>query len=249
MGAKRSARLFAALTALAAWQLAAMAVGNGLLLASPIRVLGRLWELLGEPGFLRTVLFSLLRIAAGFFCGFAVSAVLAAIAGRFPAAEVFLHPYFAAIKTVPVASVIILCLVWMSVEMLSAFVAFLMVLPILYANLLQGIRAADRELTEMARCYHIPPLRRLGYIYLPSVKPYLLSGCSSALGLSWKAGVAAEVIGMAGGSVGERLYQAKIYMQTAELFAWTVVIVAVSVFFEKTVLWVIRLAFSGWERR
>ena len=58
--------------------------------------------------------------------------------------------------------------------------------------------------------------------------------------MSWKAGVAAEVIGVVGGSIGEKLYEAKIYLQTGDLLAWTVVIVALSALFERAVLALLR---------
>ena len=123
------------------------------------------------------------------------------------------------------------------------------VFPVIYSNTLQGIKSADGALLEMARVYRVPFSRRLGYIYAPQVKPFLLSGCSVALGMSWKSGVAAEVIGVVGGSIGERLYEAKVYFQMTDLLAWTVVIVVCSVGFEKLVLWLLRRCFAAWEGR
>lgn len=147
------------------------------------------------------------------------------------------------------ASFIIICLIWMSTRQLAVFISFLMVFPVIYSNTLQGIKSADGALLEMARVYRVPFSRRLGYIYAPQVKPFLLSGCSVALGMSWKSGVAAEVIGVVGGSIGERLYEAKVYFQMTDLLAWTVVIVVCSVGFEKLVLWLLRRCFAAWEER
>ena len=175
--------------------------------------------------------------------------VLALAAGRWPVVEVLLRPYVLAIKAVPVASFIIICLIWMSTRQLAVFISFLMVFPVIYSNTLQGIKSADGALLEMARVYRVPFSRRLGYIYAPQVKPFLLSGCSVALGMSWKSGVAAEVIGVVGGSIGERLYEAKVYFQMTDLLAWTVVIVVCSVGFEKLVLWLLRRGFAAWEGR
>ena len=175
--------------------------------------------------------------------------VLALAAGRWPVVEVLLRPYVLAIKAVPVASFIIICLIWMSTRQLAVFISFLMVFPVIYSNTLQGIKSADGALLEMARVYRVPFSRRLGYIYAPQVKPFLLSGCSVALGMSWKSGVAAEVIGVVGGSIGERLYEAKVYFQMTDLLAWTVVIVVCSVGFEKLVLWLLRRCFAAWEGR
>ena len=135
--------------------------------------------------------------------------------------------------TLLVASFIILALIWMGSKNLAVLIAFLMVFPILYTNVLSGIRATDVKLLEMARVFRVTPMRRIRFINLPQVMPYFRTGCTVGLGLCWKAGVAAEVIGMPVNSIGERLQQAKVYLDTPELFAWTVVIVCLSVSVER----------------
>ena len=162
--------------------------------------------------------------------------------------EVLLRPYVLAIKAVPVASFIILALIWMRTSALPLFISFLMVFPIRYTNVRAGLRSADRQLLEMARAVRVPWRRQLHSILLPAVEPFLLAGCAAALGMSWKAGVAAEVIGVVAGSLGERLYDAKIYLQTADLLAWTAVIVALSALFERLVLALLRRGFRRLER-
>ena len=227
---ERLQRLLAAALAVAVWQAASMAVGSSLLLASPVQVAARLAALLPTVSFWQTVFFSLLRIAGGFLL--ALAAVLALAAGRLRIVEILLQPYVLAIKSVPVASFIILALIWLKTSHLSLFISFLMVFPALYTNILVGIKSADGQLLEMAQVFRVPWKRRLRMIYLPAIRPFLLAGSATALGMSWKAGVAAEVIGVVSGSIGERLYDAKIYLQTADLLAWTVVIVAMSAGFE-----------------
>ena len=243
MTGKTWQRIAAALLALAVWQLAAMAVAAPLLLPSPVRVLGRLAALLPAADFWQTVWFSLCRIAGGFALALVLASLLALAAGRWPVVETLLRPYVLAVKSVPVASFIILALIWMDTAALPLFISFLMVFPVLYTNILAGIRSADAQLLEMARLFRVPWRRQLRGIFLPAVEPFLLAGCTTALGMSWKAGVAAEVIGVVSGSLGERLYDAKIYLQTADLLAWTVVIVALSAVFEQAVLWLMRRLF------
>ena len=116
-------------------------------------------------------------------------------------------------------------------------ISFLIVLPVLYTNLLSGIRAADPQLLEMARVFRIPTLRSIRYVYLPQVFPYFRSACGSALGLCWKSG-----------SIGEQLQQAKIYLNTPDLFAWTLVIVLVSLAFEKVFLALLKRGEHALER-
>ena len=245
---ERLQRLLAAALAVAVWQAASMAVGSSLLLASPVQVAARLAALLPTAAFWQTIFFSLLRIAGGFLLALVLAAVLALAAGRLRVVEILLQPYVLAIKAVPVASFIILALIWMRTSALPLFISFLMVFPILYTNVLAGLRSADGQLLEMARAFRVPWRRQLHSILLPAVEPFLLAGCAAALGMSWKAGVAAEVIGVVAGSLGERLYDAKIYLQTADLLAWTVVIVALSALFERLVLALLRRGFRRLER-
>ena len=239
----------AVVLAVAVWQIGAMALNAPLLLVTPLTVAVRLGELLTEPDFYAAVGFSFVRIIAGFFLGFAAGTLLAVLASRWHLAEVLLWPYVTFIKTTPVASFIILCLIWLDSANLSVFISFLMVLPIVYANMLEGIRQTDPKLLEMARLFRVSPGRRLFYIYLPQLRPYLMTACSVALGLSWKAGIAAEVIGIPDGSIGERLYEAKVYLNSADLFAWTVVIIAVSIVFEKLFLLLLRRGYVRLWRR
>jgi len=235
--------------ALLVWQAGAMALDMHLLLVTPLEVVKRLLSLVGESGFWRTLLFSFSRIVRGFLLAFALGCLLGVLSGKWPLLETLLWPYVITIKTVPVASFIIISLIFFSARQLSTFISFLMVFPVIYTNVLEGIRSTDRELMEMAQVFRIGWWRRLGYIYLPHLKPFLFSACSVALGMSWKSGVAAEVIGVASGSIGEKLYESKIYFMTEDLLAWTVVIVLVSVLFEKAFLRLMKALFDRWEAR
>ena len=242
-------RTLAVALALLVWQAGAMALDMHLLLVTPLEVVRRLFTLVGESGFWKTLLFSFSRIVLGFLLAFALGCLLGVLSGKWPLLETLLWPYVITIKTVPVASFIIISLIFFSARQLSTIISFLMVFPVIYSNVLEGIRSTDRELMEMAQVFRIGWWRRLGYIYLPHLKPFLFSACSVALGMSWKSGVAAEVIGVAAGSIGEKLYESKIYFLTEDLLAWTVVIVLVSVLFEKLFLRLMQAAFDRWEGR
>ena len=161
---------------------------------------------------------------------------LAALAARLRWVRELLSPLVAVVKAVPVVSFIILALIFFSSENLSLLIAALMVFPPVYLNVLEGIEHTDRQLLEMARVFRVPLSRQLRGIYLPAVLPYFRSAVSLGLGLCWKSGAAAEVIGLPEGSIGEALYTAKVYFQTGDLFAWTAVIVAISVLFERLFL-------------
>jgi len=221
---------------LAVWQAAAMAIGQEVFLVSPVQALRCLLRLLPQADFWHRVGFSAGRILLGFGLGVVCSAALAVAAEICPAAEVLIAPVLQLVKATPVASFIILALVWVRGSSLSVLISFLMVLPVLYGAVRTGIRAADPQLLEMAKVFRLPLGRRLRAVWLPAVLPAFRQGCSVALGICWKSGVAAEVIGLPNGSIGDALYRAKITLSTGELFAWTFVIILLSAAFEKLFL-------------
>lgn len=234
----------AVLLALLVWQGVAVLVGEEILLASPVRVVVRFFELLGEKTFWSALGYTFLKITGGFFLGFAVGSVLAVTAGRFKVAEILLRPFLVTIKTVPVASFIVISLIWLSSKDLSVFISFLMVLPIIYTNILEGLKNTDKKLLEAATVYGMSWIKRFKYIHLPALRTHLLSACSLALGLAWKSGIAAEIIGIPDGSVGEMFYYAKAYINTRDLLAWTLTVVLVSVLFEKAFMLLIKFAYK-----
>lgn len=241
MKRQRPVRLWAAAFWLLVWEGASLALaattgGRMLLLASPVQALGRLLALAATAEFWRAAAFSSVRILGGFLLSCVLAVALAALAARLRWVRELLSPLVAVVKAVPVVSFIILALIFLSSENLSLLISGLMVFPPVYLNLLEGIEHADRQLLEMARVFRVPLSRQLRGIYLPAVLPYFRSAVSLALGLCWKSGAAAEVIGLPAGSIGEALYTAKVYFQTGDLFAWTAVIVAISVLFERLFL-------------
>ena len=145
-----------------------MALDLHLLLVMPVEVVKRLFTLIFEHDFWRTLLFSFSRIVLGFALAFASGCLLGVLSGKWPLLETLLWPYVITIKTVPVASFIILSLIFFSARRLSTFISFLMVFPVIYSNVLEGIRSTDKELLEMAQVFRIPWGRRLLYIYLPT---------------------------------------------------------------------------------
>lgn len=219
---------------LAVWQLAAVGIGRELFLPAPLRVCQVLIkELLPSGAFWFSIGSSFLHIGAGFIAGFAAGVLLAAASYLWEPVRMLLWFPIIVIKAVPVASFVILTLLWLDSSELSVFIPFLMVLPILYLNTLSALNETDRKLLEMAKLFQISIPDRLRAVYLPQILPSVLSACSLASGMAWKSGIAAEIIGLSRNSIGNQLYQAKIYLLTPELFAWTFVIVLLSIGWEQ----------------
>ncbi len=228
------------------WHLLALWVDNKILLVTPVQTLLAMGKLIVNKDFWLTVMGSLVRIGAGFVLGFVVACVLAALASRWKWVEELLEPAIALLKAVPVASFVVLLLIWWGSPMLAVAICFLVVLPVIYINVLQGLQNADGKLLEMAGVFAMNRVNQFFYIYRPALRPFLGSGLKLALGMCWKSGVAAEIIGTPEYSIGERLYMSKIYLDTEGLFAWTIVVILLSAGFEKLFMGLVQ-AFMRWE--
>lgn len=233
-------KILAAAVWILVWQLVSMWLKQEILLASPVSVVKRLTELVWTMDFWKSVAFSFERIILGFSLALILGTVFAALSYCFFAVEVLMEPLILVIKATPVASFIILCLIWIPSRNLSVFISFLMVFPVVYTNLLEGLRQTDGQLLEMADSFGAGSWKKVQFVYLSQVMPYAVTACKLGLGLCWKAGVAAEVIGIPTGSIGEKLYKAKVNLETPDLFAWTIVIIAVSVGFEKVFMFCLK---------
>lgn len=234
---------------LVAWEAASAAIDARIVLVGPLEVASRLAELVATQGFWGSVALSLGRIAAGFSLAAACGVALAALASRAAAVRALLAPVVGAVKAVPVASFVILVLLWVPSRDLSVVISFLMAFPIVYTNVLEGISQTDPQLLEMAEVFGVRGLDRVRSVYAAQVLPYLRAALSLALGLSWKSGIAAEVIGLPDFSIGEHLYDAKVYLDTPDLFAWTVVIVLLSVGVEALLRRALDAGVACWEAR
>ena len=241
-------RIAAIIVAILLWQLLAMKLDQKLLLATPVDVAKTLGVLVKSQEFYSAIAYSMGRILLGLLIGAAVGTACALLAGRWHFMEVLFWPYFSAMKATPVASIVILCLVWLSGRRLSVFIVFLVVTPVIYTNILAGIKNLDLKMKDMARVFGINGLRRLLYVYLPELKTYIIAAFTLATGMAFKAGIAAEVIGTPGGSVGKMLYNTKVYLETPELFAWTLVIIVLSVVVEQVILKLVKWMFAGLQR-
>ena len=218
------------------WTALALLVNKELLLPAPVTVLRRLTELALTAEFWRMIALTLLRIACGVLAALILGTLLAALTERFSPADRLLRPLLTVIKSTPVASFIILALLWMGRDILPGFIAALMVLPVVWANVGAGVRETDGELLEVARVFRFSRRKLLRRVYVPSVLPYFLSACKSSIGLGWKAGVAAEVLTVPAVSIGRMLYESKLYLETADLFAWTAAVILCSLLIEKLVM-------------
>jgi NitT/TauT family transport system permease protein len=214
------------------WQIIAINVQLSLLLPTPKETFQTLGRILLQANFWRVTLSSLLRIFGGFSLAVFIGCLLGSLTAFLPILRPFVALPMNIIKATPVASFVILALVWLSSQQLSLFICFLMVLPLVWSNVETGLLQVDQSLLEMAWTYKLTPVTVLKTIYLPAVRPFFVNALLLGFGYAWKSGVAAEVLGLPVWGIGTKLYQAKIYLETPELFAWTLVVIAISLLAE-----------------
>lgn len=221
------------------WQVVSAWIDSPIYLVGPIETVQVAGRLIVTSSFWQAVWGSLLRIGLGFVLAFGAGLLCGSVAHFWKFFGEVLSPVVSLMKTVPVASFVILALIWAGAEQLALVISFVVVFPVIYLNTIAGLGATDPQLLEMARVFRIGPWQCLWQIYRPALAPYLLSACQVALGMSWKSGIAAEVIGTPEFSIGENMYMAKVFFSTDELFAWTAVVILLSFLFEKVILWFI----------
>ncbi|MGN1002707.1 MAG: ABC transporter permease [Oscillospiraceae bacterium] len=221
---------------LAVWELLALLVGKPLLLPDPPTVLARLGTLVTTAAFWAITAVSLLRILCGALIALALGTALAVLTCRFKAMDALFSPLLTVIKSTPVASFIILVLIWVGRDYVPSLIVVLMVLPVVWGNVTAGVRNTDPLLLRTARVFRFSRARTLRRVYIPSVMPYFLSACRTSLGLAWKAGIAAEVLTVPARSIGKMLYESKLYLETVDLFAWTLVVIVCSLVIEKVLM-------------
>ena len=229
------------------WEGASLLIGEELFLPSPVRTMECLVSLIPQQEFWGAVFFTLCRIILGFGLSLVSASLIASLSYRFVFISILADPLVKAVRATPVASIVILVLIWVSSRNLSLVISFMMVFPVMHTSLYEGIINVDPRLLEMADVYGVSTMKRIRYIYLPQIASYFESGITISLGLCFKSGIAAEVIAIPDGSIGEKLYEAKLYLATADLFAWTVAIIILAKVFEKVLLFIVRKALAHME--
>ena len=217
---------------IAVWQVVSMTIGMDLLLPSPLSVGRSLIELAATSKFWLSALYTLGRIFLGLLCGTAVGVLIAFLTHFSRWADMLLSPAIRVIRATPVVSFILLVYLWVTRANIPGLIAGLMVLPVIWGSVFTGLASVDGQLLEMARSYRFSFGKTLRLIYLPSLRPHFEAGLLTAFGLAWKSGVAAEVICPPKYAIGSQLKQARDALETPDLFAWTLVIILLSLVLE-----------------
>lgn len=214
------------------WWLLAALMNKPLLLPTPLAVIKTIGTLLLTADFWLSISVSLVRILLGIALALLLGVLLAMLTVKSPFCHHLFSPLLTLCKATPVASVIFLVLLWVGRDQVPLFIAFIMALPIVWSNVREGLLQTDRKLLEMAQIFGLSKKEKLFAIRIPSLYPYFLAACRSAIALAWKAGIAAEVLCLPKRSIGLGIYEGKMYLETDALFAWTLVVILISALVE-----------------
>lgn len=226
------------------WELFTKLVDNSFLLVGPVEAFRHILLLMEKATFFRILSFSSFRILSAYFLAFILALTLALFSYRHKFFENLIQPPLFLLRSLPVASFVIILLFFIGRAYLSFFISFWMSFPIFYFNFLEGLKKLDQDVLEMARVFRFSPWHRFRYILIPGIYPQMLSSAKLAMGLSWKSGIAAELIGQVRNSIGYQLMDAKVSLDMGEVFAWSIIMIALSKSFELLVLYVLKKVFS-----
>lgn len=217
----------------AVWILLSFSINSDFLFPAPWTVLQEFFRLIVTGNFWLTTSFSLFRVLSGILISLVLGTLLAYFTHISKILNAILSPALSAVKATPVASFIILALLWLNRGILPIFITSLIVIPIVWANVSEGIKRVDPLLIDVAKIYRFSVAKKIFRLYVPSIAPYFTAACRSSLGMAWKAGIAAEILATPQNAIGRELYFSKTYLETPTLFAWTIVVILLSCILEK----------------
>ena len=222
------------------WQVLAVIVNNSILLSGPVETVKALVSLGSEPSFYISVGKTVVKILAGFLIGMFLGSIISLLSYRYVIVREFFSPFVSVIKSIPIVSFIIIALIWAGSSNVTIIVSSVISFPIFYKNLLEGLLVTDPKMLDLAKVFEMKTSKKIKYIYLPSLSPHIRSAVSLAIGMAFRGGITAEVVGQPVRSIGNGLYRAKINLATSEMLAWTLVAVLAAFLIERLISFIVK---------
>jgi len=218
---------------LTVWQIFSVIVNHSYFLPDVPTTLKALFVLVTSSNFFGVIFETIIRVITGLFLGVILGIFFAIICHKSKIANMLISPIISIIKATPVASFIIILWISVSGKSLPVIIAFLMVLPIIFQNIIDGYNSIPKELEEICTVYEFSALKKFKVLTFPCLIKYLIPAVITATGLAWKSEIAAEIIAYTKDSIGYYIHDANYYSDTATVFAWTIVIIVLSIILEK----------------
>ena len=222
------------------WQILAVIVNNSILLSGPVDTVKALIDLGTQPSFYLSVGATAGKVLIGFLIGLVTGTLLSVLSYRFSLVKDFLSPFVSVVKSIPVVSFIIIALIWAGSSNVTVIVSSVIAFPIFYKNILEGLSVTDKKMLDMAKVFQMKTSKKIRYIYLPSLSSHIKSAVSLAIGMAFRGGITAEVVGQPLRSIGNGLYRAKINLATSEMLAWTLTAVLAAFIIERLISFIVK---------
>ncbi|MSS60343.1 MULTISPECIES: ABC transporter permease [Fusobacterium] len=215
------------------WEGVALYIDNSLLFPRVSEIFLSLKNLVASGDFTLILWNTLSR----FFISIVFSLILAIIFSvasyRYEVIGFLLFPFIIFLRAVPTIAIIIVVLIWSSVERVPIVVGMLILFPILYESILGGIKNVDKNLLKMSKVFKVPTKRVVRDIYIPSIYYSISSNIPSYIGLTFKVIIAGEVLSQESLSIGGEIFINKIYLESSNIFAWIIVVIVLNYLLEK----------------
>ena len=221
---------------LCVWLGLALIVKNGVILPSPIKVFSKLLELVKENTFWISCFSSLAKTLIGFILALIIGSIIGVLTYYFKFLKEILSPILLIIKTAPIVSFILITLFFIHSYYVPTIIAMIMVIPIVWENVHMGLINTNKKYLQMAKVYNFSKKNIFKHIYIPQIMPYFISSGTIGIGFAWKSAITAELISSTKYGIGNQIYLAKLYIETESIFAWTIIVIILSLLFQKLFL-------------
>jgi len=214
------------------WQLLAVGIDREVIVPYPLDVIKKMGQMIWDISFYQTIFTTLSHVVVVVMGSMVVAFILAYICYRYPIVDEYVTPVLSFIQAIPNISFIILVLVWTTSIMTVYIVLFFVIFPLLYHNFIHGFKNIPADLVDVIWLYHPPFFDKMLHVYMPLLKPSLLSGMKSALSLGVKVAVMAEILAGLPYGVGRAINFARIQFDMESVFAWTIWLVMMIIVIE-----------------
>ena len=231
--------IFSVIAILVLWQICAVKVHNDILIPFPAETLMRTVSLFREASFYQSVCATLLRVFRGFMCSMVAALAVSVLSDRFPVFRELIRPVLVIARTIPNICYIVMALIWLGAEGAVSAVSFLILFPVFTNAFTNRLENEDSSLKEVDALYPETFFMRLRYKVIPSLIPEMLATGKTAAGLGLKVGIMAEILGQVRSGIGRSMNFARLYLDTAGIVAWTIVIIILSVGIDMLFDWLI----------
>ena len=214
------------------WILLSRSVNNEVIIPSIKSTFASMIRIIKDPNFFNIIKYTLLRTLIGFLISLSLAMIIGIVSSVSKITYNLMVPILKFLNSIPTIAIIVLALIWLNNELVPMLVGFIMVFPILYENILNGILNVDKDIIQMANLYKVGKIKIVNNIYIPSILYNLSSVFNTVLGINLKMVIAGEVLGQPKYAIGSNLQLERIYLNTSGVFAWIIIILLISETFD-----------------